>query len=169
MPPVRVGIALGSNLGDRAAELDAGVAFLRGLSATGRLRESPRIETRPVDCPPGSGPFLNSVVEVEIDDRALPPRRLLGRLQAFETQRGRPARHEFNAPRTLDLDIVFYGDRFLREPGLAIPHPRFARRWFVLAPLFHLEPDLVLPGQRKSVRRLLEEIAPGAPDNSAKV
>ncbi len=154
---VQVGIALGSNLGDREAELDAGLAFLRSLSLASRLRVSPRIRTSPVDCPPGSAPFLNAVAEIEADPERLPPRELLRRLQNFERGRGRPAERETNAPRPLDLDIIYYGGLTLDEPDLVIPHPRAAQRRFVLEPLSHLRPDLVLPGQTKTVTQLLEE------------
>jgi 2-amino-4-hydroxy-6-hydroxymethyldihydropteridine diphosphokinase len=157
---VLVGIALGSNLGDRHAELDAGISFLRDLSLNRQLRESPRIETVPVDCPPGSQNFLNSVAEIEVDPELLPPRELMLRLQSFEQSRGRPAERETNAPRPLDLDIIYFGDRFIQEPGLIIPHPRAAQRNFVLQPLSDLRPDLVLPGQGKTVRELFLDTMP---------
>ncbi len=150
-----VGIALGSNLGDSAAELDAGIDFLRSLSVDGNVRESPRLETVPVDCPPGSPNFLNSVAEIEIDSRVLPPRQLLQKLQAFELHRGRARIRPVNAPRPLDLDIIYYGDWMLDEPDLVIPHPRAHLRPFVLEPLSHLRPELILPGQPVSVQQRL--------------
>ena len=152
---VPVGIALGSNLGDRQGELAAGFAFLRTLAFEGLLRASPLLETAPVDCAPGSPPFLNAVAEIEADPEALPPRELLRRLQDFERSRGRPARREPNAPRPLDLDILYYGDLRLNDPDLVIPHPRAVQRRFVLEPLAHLRPDLILPGQTRTVRELL--------------
>jgi 2-amino-4-hydroxy-6-hydroxymethyldihydropteridine diphosphokinase len=155
MALVPVGIALGSNLGVRSAELNAGINFLRTLSAGGRLAQSQRIETTPVDCPPGSAPFLNAMAEIDVDPETLPPRWLLDLLQDFEISRGRPAVHELNAPRPLDLDIIYYGDRVIHEPNLIIPHPRATERRFVLEPLSHLRPNLVLPGQTKTVRELL--------------
>ncbi len=154
---VPVGIALGSNLGNRSAELDAGVRYLRTLSEFDRLRESVRIETLPVNCPQGSGSFLNSMAEVMLDPKLLPPRELLQRLQAFELSRGRPEVREINAPRPLDLDIIYYGDMVVNEPDLIIPHPLAAIRCFVLEPLSHLRPDLVLPGHEKTVRQLYRE------------
>ena len=157
MALVPVGIALGSNLGNRAAELSAGIFFLRSLSANGELMQSERIVTTPVDCPPGSEPFLNAVVEIQLDPELLPPRELLRRLQAFEIERGRPAKHAVNAPRPLDLDILYYGDQVVRQPDLVIPHPRAAERRFVLEPLSHLRPELILPGQTKTVRQLLHD------------
>jgi 2-amino-4-hydroxy-6-hydroxymethyldihydropteridine diphosphokinase len=150
-----VGIALGSNLGDRGAEIEAGFAFLRTLSLEGDLLHSSVIETAPVDCPPGSAPFLNAVAEIQVDSDSLPPETLLAKLQTFEQQRGRAADHARNSPRPLDLDILYYGDRVVRTTTLAIPHPRLTQRRFVLEPLAQLRPDLVLPGQTRSVRELL--------------
>jgi 2-amino-4-hydroxy-6-hydroxymethyldihydropteridine diphosphokinase len=155
MPDVLVGIALGSNMGDRSAELDAGISFLRFLSTNHEVRESPRIETSPVDCPPGSPAFLNSVAEIEVDTVLLPPLNLLGCLQEFEIERGRSPLRDVNAPRPLDLDIVYYGIEQFDQMGLTIPHPRAITRRFVLEPLSHLRPDLILPGQTKTVRELL--------------
>ena len=152
---VPVGIALGSNLGDRSAELDAGILFLRLLAKDNVVRESPRIETAPVDCPPGSPAFLNSVAELEVDSVMLPPLNLLGCLQEFEIDRGRSPLRDANAPRPLDLDIIYYGEERFDQMGLVIPHPRAHLRRFVLEPLSHLRPDLVLPGQTKTVREFL--------------
>ncbi len=151
----QVGIALGSNLGDRSAQLNAGIAFLRTLSVISEVRESPRIKTTPVDCPPGSDEFLNSVAEIDVDSIAHPPRKLLELLQEFEGSRGRALVRDVNAPRPLDLDIIYYGDQVVREPFLLIPHPRAHLRHFVLEPLSRLRPDLILPGQTKTVMELL--------------
>ena len=160
---VPVGVALGSNQGNCHAELDAGVSFLRTLSGDGIVRESPRLETAPVDCPPGSEPFLNAVAEISVDSAALPPSRLLARLQEFERERGRPAEHERNSPRPLDLDILYYGNLVLRTSELTIPHPRAVSRLFVLEPLAVIRPDLVLPGQSQTVLQLLEAQEGGSP------
>jgi 2-amino-4-hydroxy-6-hydroxymethyldihydropteridine diphosphokinase len=155
---VPVGIALGSNLGDRSAELDAGISFLRDLAEGGEVRESPRIETVPVDCPPGSPAFLNSVAEIEVDTVFLAPLNLLGYLQEFEIERGRSPLRDVNAPRPLDLDIIYYGIERIDQMGLIIPHPRAHLRRFVLEPLSHLRPDLVLPGQTKTIAEILTEL-----------
>jgi 2-amino-4-hydroxy-6-hydroxymethyldihydropteridine diphosphokinase len=160
MPVVPVGIALGSNLGDRAGELDAAIAFLRDLAGNGKVRESPRVETAPVDCPPGSPPFLNSVAEIEVDTVILTPLNLLAELQEYEIERGRSPIREINSPRPLDLDIIYYGIERFDQMGLVIPHPRAHLRRFVLEPLSHLRPDLVLPGQTKTVQKLLENLPP---------
>jgi 2-amino-4-hydroxy-6-hydroxymethyldihydropteridine diphosphokinase len=154
-----VGIALGSNLGNCAAELDAGMSFLRSLSVDYRIRESQRVTTVPVDCPPGSPPFLNAAAEIRIDTEALPPRRLLEKLQAYERERGRPAVHAVNAPRPIDLDIIYYACVAMQEPDLVIPHPRAIQRRFVLEPLSHLRPELVLAGQTKTIAELLAELS----------
>jgi 2-amino-4-hydroxy-6-hydroxymethyldihydropteridine diphosphokinase len=152
---IQVGIALGSNLGDRSAELSAGIAFLRTLSVINEVRESPRIRTAPVDCTPDSDEFLNSVAEIDLDPDAYPPRKLLELLQEFEGSRGRAIHRAVNSPRPLDLDIIYYGDQVIREPFLVVPHPRAHLRHFVLEPLSRLQPDLVLPGQKKTVKKLL--------------
>jgi 2-amino-4-hydroxy-6-hydroxymethyldihydropteridine diphosphokinase len=158
------GIALGSNLGDRAAEIEAGFAFLRELSADGAVRCSSVIETAPVDCPPGSAPFLNAVAEIAANPAKLSPRSLLALLQEFEIQRGRARAHGRNSPRPLDLDLLYFGHVVLNEPGLTLPHPRLAERRFVLEPLAQLRPDLILPGQTLQVSELL---ATGAWENRA--
>jgi 2-amino-4-hydroxy-6-hydroxymethyldihydropteridine diphosphokinase len=155
---VPVGIALGSNLGNRSAELDAGIAFLRELSGNGELRESPRMETIPVDCPPGSPPFLNSVAEIYADSVMMPPLKLLRCLQAFELQRGRAPFREVNSPRPIDLDIIYYGAECFDQLDLIIPHPRAHERIFVLEPLSHLRPNYILPGLKKTVASLLTEL-----------
>ena|ERR1700727_1752376 len=155
---VPVGIALGSNLGDRSAELDAGISFLRELAEGGEVWESPRIETVPVDCLPGSPAFLNSVAVIEVDTVVLPPLNLLGYLQEVEIERGRSPLRDVNAPRPLDLDIIYYGVERFDQMGLIIPHPRAHLRRFVLEPLSHLRPDLVLPGQTKTIAEILTEL-----------
>jgi 2-amino-4-hydroxy-6-hydroxymethyldihydropteridine diphosphokinase len=155
---VPVGIALGSNLGDRSAELDAGILFLRMLAKNNKVRESPRIETVPVDCPPGSTAFLNSVAEMQVDSVMLTPLNLLSCLQEFEEERGRSPLRETNSPRPLDLDIIYYGNERFDQMGLIIPHPRAHRRFFVLQPLSILRPNLILPGQTKTVKELLRNL-----------
>jgi len=155
---VPVGIALGSNLGNRSEELNAGIAFLRSLAEDGKVLEGPRIETKPVDCPPGSPPFLNSVAEIVVESIELPPLNLFGALEDFEIERGRSPIREVNSPRPLDLDIIYYGHQTFDQMGLIIPHRRAHQRHFVLEPLADLHPDLILPGQTKTVKQLLAEL-----------
>ena len=145
-------------MGDRSAELDAGISLLRLLAVNQEVRESPRIGTAPVDCPPGSPAFLNSVAEMEVDTVFFPPLHLFGCLEEFEIERGRSPLRDVNAPRPLDLDIIYYGVERFDQMGLIIPHPRAHLRRFVLEPLSHLRPDLVLPGQTKTVKELLTEL-----------
>lgn len=131
-------IALGSNLGSREDHLRA------ALDALGRLgtitRRSSLYETPPVGPPQPN--YLNAIVLVET---ALEPATLLGELLAIERTRGR-IRDVRWGPRTLDLDLVAYGDRAVSQPGLHVPHPEAHRRAFVLVPLAEVAPSLVLPG-----------------------
>ena len=121
----RVWVALGSNLGDRAAHLAAARRGLSDLPGTTLVAASSLEETPPLggmDQPP----YLNQMVVLET---TLAPLALLGALQRLERRAGR-IRGERWAPRTLDLDIVLYGDRRVAEPGLTIPHPELPRRDF---------------------------------------
>ena len=127
-------IALGSNLGDRYATLRAAVHRLRAEPGLRLIASSEVYETAPVDCPPDSGAYLNSVVAVETERS---PENLLQLLLHIEHTFGR-VRSELNAPRTLDLDLLLYGDRIINTPDLVIPHPRMHERLFVLVPLAEL-------------------------------
>lgn len=156
--PGPAGLALGSNLGDRRSHLRAARDF---LSALHEGREPPVVsglyETDPVDCPPGSAPFLNAVMEILT---SLPPEDLLARTDNFERQLGREARRERNAPRPIDIDILYVGGRTILSGNLVIPHPRLTQRRFVLQPLAEVRPDLVLPGESCSVAGLLALLPP---------
>ncbi len=145
---MKVAIALGSNLGDRRAHLDWAVQRLGSLLTN--LRLSTISETAPVGVPDEQPPYLNAVV---VGETALDPEALLEALMAIERERGRE-RASFRAARTLDLDIVLYGDRVIHEGGLEIPHPRFRERAFVLRPLAELEPGWVDPVTGTDVGRL---------------
>ncbi len=150
------GIALGSNLGDRLAALRE--AVVRLSAGCGRVvAVSPVYETEPVDCPEGSGAFLNAVVVVESE---MTPLELLRALQGIERAMGRPAERGRNAPRTVDLDVLYAGGETWRDAELTVPHPRIAERRFVLAPLAAVRPGLVLPGQERSAAELLEKLGP---------
>ncbi len=143
-------VAIGSNLGDREATIARALAL---LDATPHLRVvgvATVRETAPVgvvDQPP----FLNTAAWLET---TLGPRELLDRLLAVERELGRVRTGERWGPRTLDLDLLLYGDDVLDEPGLTVPHPRLHERRFVLEPLSELAPDLVVPG-RGRVKALL--------------
>jgi 2-amino-4-hydroxy-6-hydroxymethyldihydropteridine diphosphokinase len=129
-------IGLGSNLGDREETIRRAVELL------GAARVSTLIETEPwgyADQPR----FLNAVAELETDE---PPRALLARLLEIERELGRSREGPRYGPRTIDLDLLLYGDDRLDEPGLGLPHPRLHERAFVLEPLAELAPELVVPG-----------------------
>jgi len=127
-------LGLGSNLGDRRATLAAAVRRLRAEPGLRVLAVSGYYETAPVDCPPGSGDYLNAAAAVETDRD---PHDLLKLLQHIERQFGR-VRTGVNSPRTLDLDLLLYGDRVIDTPDLVVPHPRLHERDFVLIPLLEL-------------------------------
>jgi 2-amino-4-hydroxy-6-hydroxymethyldihydropteridine diphosphokinase len=141
-------VGLGSNLGDRERNLLEAVGRLGEI---GLVRVSAFRDTDPlgvVDQPN----FLNAVAELSSD---LSPRELLDRLLEIELELGRDrTKAERWGPRTIDLDLLLYGDEVIDEPGLTLPHPRLAQRRFVLEPLHELAPDLVLPDGR-SIKDLL--------------
>lgn len=133
-------VALGSNLGDREDHLRRALADLAERGDIRLLRCSSFHETEPVGGPPGQGRYLNAVAAIET---TLAPRALLDRLLAVEQLHGR-ARGERNGPRTLDLDLLLYGDEQIDEPGLTVPHPRMCDRDFVLLPLAEVcHPDRI--------------------------
>ncbi|MGD9903995.1 MAG: 2-amino-4-hydroxy-6-hydroxymethyldihydropteridine diphosphokinase [Vicinamibacterales bacterium] len=143
-----VAIALGSNLGDRTAHLSWAVAALgERLDA---LRVSPFEETAPVDVPDVQPPYLNAVA---VGWTRLAPEALLDELLALETARGR-TRSGVRAARTLDLDLILYGDLIIDTPRLRVPHPRFVDRPFVLGPLAGLAPDWRDPRSRRTLASL---------------
>lgn len=153
------GIALGSNVGDRLAHLrDARAAVERLHTGTAPALVSPVYETEPVDCPPGSAAYLNTVMEIEYDAG---PEALLGALQEIELAHGRPSKRPRNAPRTIDLDILYAGNLLLHGDPLAIPHPRLQTRRFVLQPLADIRPHLVLPGCHEPILTLLRKLPSG--------
>jgi 2-amino-4-hydroxy-6-hydroxymethyldihydropteridine diphosphokinase len=144
----RVGISLGSNLGDRIVHLRSAIERLSPVRLSEHLLLSPVFETEPVDCPEGSGAFYNAVIEIETD---LAPLELLAATQAIERALGRPEVRAVNAPRTLDLDLLYYDDLSLEAPGLLLPHPLMFQRAFVLKPLAAIRPDLVPDGALESL------------------
>lgn len=151
------GIAIGSNLGDRAANMRRGIELLMARVPSIRLNASaPVYETEPVDCAPGTQAFLNTVIEVAAECR---PEELHAHLKAVEQALGRPEQRERNSPRTLDLDLLYADDVVSGDPVLTLPHPRMHLRRFVLEPLADIRPDLVLPGQKKTVAELLADLA----------
>jgi 2-amino-4-hydroxy-6-hydroxymethyldihydropteridine diphosphokinase len=134
-------VGIGSNLGDREAHLSRAIELLSAEDAIEVSGVSQIRETEPVG-PVEQGPFLNAAVRVETE---LAPRGLLDRLLDIEGRMGRVRRERFG-PRTIDLDLLLYGDEVVDEPGLTVPHPRLPERLFALEPLSDLDPGLTIPG-----------------------
>lgn len=148
MPTAYLG--LGSNLGDRRANLERAVAALATL---GPVRRSRWLETEPIGMP-GAPRFLNGVAALET---TLGAAGLLERTSALEAEYGRDA-VDRDGPRTLDIDLLLYGEDRVDEPGLQVPHPRMAEREFVLEPLAELDPDARHPETGQTAARMLREL-----------
>jgi 2-amino-4-hydroxy-6-hydroxymethyldihydropteridine diphosphokinase len=144
-----VAIALGSNLGDREAHLAfAAAALSRFLN---NLRPSHWHDTAPLGVSPDQPRYLNGVV---VGDTELTAGELMARLSAIEREAGR-TRPSPMAPRTLDLDLILYGDARIEEPAVTVPHPRFRERLFVLEPLAELAPGWIDPATGEPISALL--------------
>ena len=150
----RVLLGVGSNQGDRAAELRAGLAALQDHAAVAVTGRSGSWESRYVGPGEEQEPYLNACLELRTE---LEPRELLQVTQSIERARGREA-HGHMRPRPLDLDILFFGTRTLGGPGLTIPHPRWAERAFVLEPLAELAGDWTPPDSRMTVAEIRAKI-----------
>ena len=151
-------IALGSNLGDSVELLRKVFARLESLSAE-PLRKSSLWQTTPVDCPPGSPPFINAAVALT----PLPeetPESLVEKLFVMEWDFGRRPKTVMNESRPIDIDLIAFGSELRNQPTLILPHPRTHLRRFVLQPLSEVAPDFVLPGQLRSIQSLLELLPP---------
>jgi 2-amino-4-hydroxy-6-hydroxymethyldihydropteridine diphosphokinase len=149
-------LSLGSNLGDRLALLQATRQALHGIDGLTILASSPIYQTEPVGGPAGQGLYFNAVLAVET---SLEAEELLKYCLATEEQFGR-RRQEPWGPRTIDIDILFFGEEVRADQVLVTPHPRIHLRGFVLIPLFHLAPDLIHPVLGRPIRELLA----GLPD-----
>ena len=152
----RAGIALGSNLGDRLATLSSArreIAHLRAIEQP--VLASAVYETEPVGCEPGAPPFLNAVIEIGYAGDA---HELLRELRRIEATLGRPAAHARNTSRTVDLDLLYFGDMTLADNELQLPHPRMHTRRFVLEPLSDISSELILPLHSKTVAELLADL-----------
>jgi len=149
MAAVKAFVGLGANLGKPEAQVRRAIIGLKAIPKTRLLAVSSLYRSAPVGV--GAQPeFVNAVAAIET---GLSARALLDELLAIEARFGR--RRDFpGAPRTLDLDLLLYGDRVIAEPGLVVPHPRMYERAFVLAPLAEIAPDALIPG-KGSVAALL--------------
>ena len=142
----RAYVGLGANLGDREATIRAAVAALPGVVAVSELRETDPVGVADQPC------FLNGVAALETE---LSARELLDALLEIEHQLGRERRERWG-PRTIDLDLLLYGEERVDEPGLTVPHPRLHERRFALEPLAELAPDALIPGRGRVVDALAE-------------
>jgi len=150
--PITAYLSLGSNVGDRLENLRAAMQRLSSAGVA-LLRTSSIYETEPVDNT-NQGWFLNCIAEVST---ALEPLPLLHKLQEIEKQLGRE-RAVPKGPRTLDIDILLYGDVIVESEALTVPHPRMLQRRFVLEPLCEIAPALRLPVSRKTVEQALRDL-----------
>jgi 2-amino-4-hydroxy-6-hydroxymethyldihydropteridine diphosphokinase len=147
---VTVYLGLGSNLEDRRQHLDKAIDFLKERIKIEQL--SPIYDTAPVNLP-GQPRFLNMVIRVST---RLSANNLLFMAKGIEAKLGRVP---LDTPRPIDIDILFYGDQIIdTPPSLVVPHPRLIERAFVLAPLADIAPDLVHPGNKKTVKQILESV-----------
>jgi len=149
-------VALGSNLGESKEILDRAIERLQAFSPKPLLRSS-LWQSSPVDCPPGSPPFVNAVVAFEPNSGET-PESLLTKLQILEKEFGRKSKTVLNEPRPLDLDLIAFGSERLETLSLTLPHPRAHLRKFVLQPLAEIARDMILPGQTKTVSALLKDL-----------
>ena len=149
-------ISLGSNLGDPVATLQSAFTELQSLSQE-PIRQSSLWSSTPVDCPPDSPDFINAAVTMTPVDGEK-PETLLARLQALEVQFGRQPKMVINEPRSLDLDLIAFGNEQRQGAHLTLPHPRFHERRFVLEPLAEIAPGTVLPGQSITISELLARL-----------
>jgi len=144
----RVGIALGSNLdsplGDRLSNIKLARDLLEKLTPDGtELIQAHVYQSEPLDCPEDSPVFLNTVIELSYDGS---PGELLRQTQTIERQLGRDVIREKNAPRIIDIDILYFGTDLYHDALLTLPHPEMTHRRFVLQPLADIRPELILPG-----------------------
>jgi len=147
-------VSLGSNLGDRAARLTAGVAGLCATPGISAVVLSSIYETEP-EGPPPQGPYLNAAARFET---SLAADALLARLLEIEREQARRRTPERFAPRTLDLDLLLFGDRTFDEPGLVVPHPRLHQRAFVLEPLGEIAGAWLHPVLGETISALAERV-----------
>lgn len=158
---MRAGIALGSNLGDRFAQLKTAVEQITRLPMIRPpVLISSVYETEAMGCAPDAPAFLNAVMEIGCERD---PADLLHRLRRIEEAAGRRGKHERNAPRTLDLDLLYMDDHVISTAALELPHPRMHERRFVLQPLAEIRPDLVLPGGTETIASLLRRLPATTP------
>ena len=155
-PNVLILVGIGSNRGDSVGIVLDSIERLRTF-ARGVLRSSSLWRTSPVDCPPGSGDFINAVVAFE-PRSGLTPETLLAALKQMELEFGRATTPVRNAPRELDLDLLIFGDESRMTPQFLLPHPRATERRFVMAPAAEVAAEFRWPDTGATVAELLARI-----------
>lgn len=150
----RVFIGVGSNEGDRFKQISTALSAIAATPGIRLLQVAPIIETEPVGGPAQEN-YLNTAIEIET---AIAPVDLLKALKAIEKKQGRNLNAQRWSARTIDLDILFYGDQVLETPDLVIPHPLMPKRLFVLEPLNELAGDFLHPALKQTVRSLLAQL-----------
>ncbi len=157
----RAGIALGSNLGNRLRHLQHARDMLRNLvPEETTYAQAPIYQSEPVDCPVDSPDFFNTVLEIDFIGTAY---ELLEHTQGIEFHFGRGIVHQLNAPRIIDLDILYFGDEVIKDTILNIPHLELTSRRFVLQPLADIRPQLILPGDTATISEHLYHLDSNEP------
>lgn len=157
--PITAYIALGANLGAREQNLNAALEKLTASAGIELAKVASFFANAAVGGPADSPPFLNTTAQIAT---TLPAHELLALLLQFEQELGR-VRTQRWGPRTIDLDLLFYGDQIINTPGLIVPHPLMHERLFVLQPLAQIAPDLVHPLLKKTIRQLLQTLKSAVP------
>jgi 2-amino-4-hydroxy-6-hydroxymethyldihydropteridine diphosphokinase len=153
---MRTAVALGSNLGNRLENLRTARRQITDLAKVQPpVASSALYETEPIDCEPDAAKFLNAVVEFDYEGD---PIHLFDQLLRIEESLGRKRDHPKNVSRIIDIDLLYCGDQHIDNERLQLPHPRTHLRRFALQPLADIRPELVLPGQTKTVRELLAQL-----------
>ena len=148
-------LSLGSNQGDKTANINKAIDFLRGI---GDIKEvSSLYETEPVGMEAGTGNFYNLVLCMQIPP-SLSPVDLLREIKEFERRMGRDIAHSHNLPRMIDIDILLAGDQVINTGELVIPHQEMTKRAFVLIPLSEIAPEVVHPVLKKPVKEILQQL-----------
>ena len=152
--PVIAYIALGANLGDRAGNIAAALEKLQQTPQVKLTKVSALIENPAVGGPSDSPPFLNAAAEIVT---SLSARAILDRLLEIEREIGRIRREKWG-PRSIDLDLLLYGDEIIDEPGLTVPHPLMHQRLFVLEPLAQIAPGAIHPVLERTIEQLRDDL-----------
>ena len=149
-------LSLGSNLGDREANLRTAIEKLGEIGHVAAV--SSFYETEPVDVPAGQPWFLNCAVKLDTEKM---PRQLIAAILVIEQSMGRQRKPQQKTPRAIDIDILLFGSSVIELPSLTIPHPRLHERRFVLEPLAEIAPDARHPIFKRSIRELRDSLPPG--------